>query len=210
MSNYIPIEKRYNVEEFLKFVEAEIEKPNNENNRYELIDGIIYMMAYPSVTHHNICKFIDRKFDRYFENKGCTVFNGSVALFLFDKKYFALFDPPKSECKNYLGPDIMVVCDKNVKIKNEGVHGVPDLIVEVISKSNAANDYIKKLNAYFTFEVKEYWIVDPIKRKIRIYDMLTDPNYPIDYDYTFDHIVRSELFADLYIDFKQFAGFVED
>jgi Uma2 family endonuclease len=210
MSDYVPIEKRYNVDEFLKFVEIETQKPGNESNRYELIDGIIYMMAYPSMTHHNVCKFIERAFENYFENKGCTVIYGSVALFLFDKKFFALFNPPNSELKNYLGPDVMVVCDKNVRIKNDGVHGTPDIIVEVVSKSNAGNDYIKKLNTYFTFGVKEYWIVDPIKRKIRIYDMITDPNNSIDYDYTFDHVVRSELFAKLYIDFKQFTGFVED
>ena len=210
MSNYIPVDKRYNVEEFLKLVERETQKLGNEDNRYELIDGIIYMMAYPSMTHYNVCKFIERVFDKYFGNKGCTVINGSVALFLFDRRHFALFDPPKSECYNYLGPDLMVICDKSVKIKNEGVHGVPDIIVEVISKSNAGNDYIRKLNAYFTFGVKEYWIVDPIKNKIKVYDMFTDFNNPIDYDYTFNHIVRSELFSDLYIDFKQFTGFVQD
>ena len=210
MSNYAPIEKRYNVEEFLAFIEEETQKPGNENNRYELIDGIIYMMAYPSMTHHNICKFVERLFENYFDSKGCTVIYGPVALFLFDRKYFALFAPPDSESKDYLGPDVMVVCDKNAMIKNDGVHGIPDIIVEVVSKSNAGHDYIRKLNAYFTFGVKEYWIVDPIKKKIRIYDMITDFNDPIEYNYTFDNIVRSELFPDLYIDFKQFTGFVED
>jgi len=210
MSNYVSAEKRYNVEEFLQFVEAETQKPGHENNRYELIDGIIYMMAFPSMTHYNVCKFIERAFDSYFGNKGCTVINGSVALFLYDKKLFALFNPPESKCKDYLGPDLMILCDKDVVIKNNGVYGIPDIVVEVISKSNAAHDYIRKLNAYFAFGVKEYWIVDPIKKKIRIYDMITDPNDPIEYNYSFDHVVRSELFADLYIDFKNFTGFVAD
>ena len=209
MSNYIPIEKRYNVEEFLEFIEIETQKSGNENNRYELIDGMICMMAYPTMTHHNLCKFLERRFENYFDNKGCTVICGSVALYLFDIKHFALFDPPMYEGKDYLGPDLMVICDKNAKIKDEGVYGVPDIIVEVVSKSNASNDYIRKLNAYFIFGVKEYWIVDPIKRTIKIYDMVTDPNYPIDYNYTFNHIVRSELFLDFYVDFKQFTGFVE-
>ena len=209
MLNYMPVEKRYNVEEFLAFVEAETQKPGNENNRYELIDGIIYMMAYPTMTHHNMCKFLERKFENYFDGKGCTVIYGSVALFPFDKRHFALFDPPKAELNNYIGPDVMVICDKNVKIRDEGVFGVPDIIVEVVSKSNASNDYIRKLNAYFVFGVKEYWIVDPIKRTIRIYNMVIDPNYSIDYNYTFDNIIRSELFPDLYIDFRQFTGFVE-
>ena len=210
MSNYDPIEKRFNVDEFLQFIEIETQKPGKENNRYELVDGIIYLMAYPSMTHHYMCKFIEKAFDNYFENKECTVINGAVALFLFDKKRFALFDPPNSESKDFVGPDVMVICDKNVRIKNDGVHGVPDIIVEVVSKSNAGHDYIRKLNAYFAFGVKEYWIVDPIKKKIRVYDMITDFNDPIEYNYTFDHVIRSELFSDLYVDFKQFTGFVED
>jgi len=209
MSDYMPIEKRYNVEEFLEFIDTETQKPGNVSNRYELIDGVIYMMSYPSVTHYNVCDFIAAAFKNYFANKGCAVFNGSVALFLFDKKHFALFDPPKSELSNYLGPDIMVICDKNTRIKDEGVYGAPDIIVEVISKSNASNDNIRKLNAYFAFGVKEYWIVNPIRKTIRIYDMITNVNYAMEYNYTFDHIVRSELFSDLYIDFKRFTGFVE-
>jgi len=209
MSDFMPIKKRYNVEEFLEFVEMETQKPGNENCRYELIDGIIYMMSYPSVTHYNVCDFIAAAFRNYFTRKGCTVFNGSVALYLFDRKHFAFFDSPKSDGRDYLGPDIMVICDQNAKIKNEGVYGAPDIIVEVVSKSNASNDYIRKLNAYFVFGVKEYWIVDPNKRTIKIYDMVTEPNYSIDHNYTFDHIVRSELFPDLYVDFKQFTGFVE-
>ena len=209
MSNYAPIEKRYSVDEFLEYVETETQKPGCENNRYELINGIIYMMADPSVTHYNVCKYIERKFDNYFEGKECTIFNGSVSLFLFDARHITLFTSPEMEHDHSLTPDLMVICNKRTIVNNDGVHGIPDLIVEVVSKSNAGNDYIRKLNAYFTFRIKEYWIVDPIKRKIKIYDMITDPDNPIDHDYTFDHIVRSELFEDLYIDFKQFTGFVE-
>ena len=210
MSNYyMPEEKRYNVEESLEFVEIESQKPGNENNRYELIDGIIYMMGYPSMTHYNICEFISTAFKEYFGKKGCTVINGAVALFLFDKRYFTLIDQSRSELSNYVGPDVMVICDKNTKIRDEGVFGAPDIIVEVVSKSNASNDYIRKLNAYFVCGVKEYWIIDPIKSTTRIYDMVTDPNYSIGYNYTFDHIVRSELFLDLHIDFRLFTGFVE-
>ena len=209
MSNYAPIEKRYNVDEFLEYTEAEKQKSGNENIRYELIDGIIYMMADPSVTHYNICKFVERIFDKYFAGKECIIFNGSVSLFLYDTKRFILFSPTKTECDHFLTPDLMVICNKDTTVNDEGVYGVPDLIVEVVSKSNSANDYVRKLNAYFVFGVKEYWIIDPIRRKVKIYDMLTDHNNPIDHDYTFDHIIRSELFNDLYVDLKLFKGFVE-
>ena len=201
MSNYMPVEKIYNVEEFEKFVEAEIKKPGNENNRYELIDGVIYMMANPTITHYNVCKFIERAFDNYFGGKGCTVFNGSVSLNLFKGQQI----PHKKKRKNYLTPDLMVICDKRATEIDEGVFVTPDIVVEVISKSNAGTDYFKKLDTYFTFGIKEYWIVDPIKKKIRINDMTANEVY----DYTFDSVVESAIFGGLVIDFKKFTGFVD-
>ena len=207
MSNYASAEKIYNVEEFEKFVDEETRKPGNGNNRYELIDGVIYMMADPTITHYNVCKFIERAFDSYFWGKGCTVFNGSVSLHLF-KGHYTSFTPPKTKRRNYLTPDLMVICDKRAAEKDEGVFVPPDIVVEVVSKSNAGTDYIRKLNTYFTFGIKEYWIVDPIRKKIRIYDMFSDPADYKEYNYAFDNIVKSELFSDLCIDFKQFTGFV--
>ena len=51
--------------------------------------------------------------------------------------------------------------------------GVPTLIVEVVSPSNDSDDYVKKLNLYMRFGVKEYWIVSPKNKKVGI----TNPMY---------------------------------
>jgi len=206
--NYAPFEKQYNAEEFLEYVEMESGKPGNENTRYELIDGVIYMMGSPNLTHYNLCKFIEKNFETYFERKGCDVYNGSVDLFLFDKKRFTVFSLSGNKCNNVVVPDLMVVCNKK-QIKKKGIFGAPDLVVEVTSESNSGNDYVRKLNAYLTFGVKEYWIVNPIKKTVRIYDM-TIINNPAEFNYTFVDIVKSELFNNLSIDFRQFTSFVED
>jgi alanine racemase len=89
-----------------------------------------------------------------------------------------------------------------MKRKLDGVYGPPDLVVEIVSKSNSLNDYVKKLNAYITFGVKEYWIVDPIKKKITVYDNTSD-EFAF-YDYTFNDNVKSTVFDGLSIDFTQF------
>jgi len=47
------------------------------------------------------------------------------------------------------------------------------MIVEIVSAFNPRNDYIKKLNLYEQFKVREYWIVNPIKKNIFVYT-LTD------------------------------------
>jgi Uma2 family endonuclease len=41
------------------------------------------------------------------------------------------------------------------------VHGVPDLIVEILSKGNAKHDSTIKKELYEKFGVQEYWIVNP-------------------------------------------------
>ena len=46
--------------------------------------------------------------------------------------------------KNYVEPDISVICDKD-KITDKGCNGVPDWIIEVISPGNKEMDYFKKL-----------------------------------------------------------------
>ncbi len=70
--------------------------------------------------------------------------------------------------KNYVEPDISVICDKD-KITDKGCNGVPDWIIEVISPGNKEMDYFKKLFKYHTAEVREYWIVDPIKEMVMVY-----------------------------------------
>lgn len=62
----------------------------------------------------------------------------------------------------------MVVCNKDI-IKKDGVHGVPDLIVEVISPSTAKKDKGYKKDLYETCGVKEYWLVDTDNRSIEVY-----------------------------------------
>ena len=50
-------------------------------------------------------------------------------------------------------------------------HGVPDLVVEILSPSNREHDLVKKKNLYEKFGVKEYWIVDPQTKAIIAYTL---------------------------------------
>lgn len=69
--------------------------------------------------------------------------------------------------KNIVQPDISVICDKS-KLTDKGCTGSPDMIVEVISPFNPSNDYVRKLNLYEQFKVKEYWIINPMRKNIHI------------------------------------------
>jgi Uma2 family endonuclease len=75
--------------------------------------------------------------------------------------------------KNRFVPDIIVVCDRS-KIKPvHGVHGAPDLVVEVLSPSTEKRDRLDKKKAYEEAGVKEYWLINAKSRSIEIYS-LTD------------------------------------
>ncbi len=65
-------------------------------------------------------------------------------------------------------PDVMIVCDPD-KIKPDGVHGAPDLVVEVLSPSTMRNDKTYKKDVYARCGVREYWLVDPASKSIEIY-----------------------------------------
>ena len=70
--------------------------------------------------------------------------------------------------KNYVEPDISVICDKN-KISNRGCEGAPDFVIEIVSPSSRKMDYSTKNALYADSKVREYWIVDPARERTTVY-----------------------------------------
>lgn len=113
----------------------------------ELIDGkLIAMSPRPSVPHNYICGNIFWIFKTYLHGKRCTPFADGTDLYLSEKEQYI--------------PDGMIVCDPD-KIQTDGVHGAPDLVVEVLSPSTAKYDRGHKKDVYEAHGVREYWIVNP-------------------------------------------------
>lgn len=103
--------------------------------------------------------------------------------------------------RNVVQPDISVICDKN-KLNNNGCLGAPDLIIEVVSPYNPTNDYIRKLSLYSQFKVREYWIVNPMKESILVYQLGDDNAYAAPETYTFKDKLKVGIFENLFIDFN--------
>lgn len=101
-------------------------------------------------------------------------------------------------------PDIMVVCNRH-KLSGTLCMGTPDFIMEIVSPANAADVYVRKLHCYYEHGVHEYWIVDPKRRSVSV-------NYfkgnLFHVPYTFDSIIKVNLFDDLYINFSNIATFL--
>jgi Uma2 family endonuclease len=88
-----------------------------------------------------------------------------------DKGAGEVFDAPLDvyldEIANAVQPDLIVVLKDNLKIidRRGHIHGVPDLLIEILSESNKKHDLVRKKSLYERFGVKEYWIIDPETKK---------------------------------------------
>ena len=175
-----------------------------EEWREELIDGKLVAMA-PAVTSHNRVKFrIATLLDRHISKGPCEVLPDGEAVYLTETDYYY--------------PDAMIVCDPD-KIRPDGVHGAPDLVVEVLSPGTARYDRGRKMEVYEASGVREYWIVNPDDKSIDQY-LLTDrrfvlaEHYAIYPDWMLAHMsdaergaikheIRVSLYDDLAIPLKE-------
>jgi Uma2 family endonuclease len=67
-------------------------------------------------------------------------------------------------------PDIVFIPRTRIQSLPEKITVVPDLVVEVLSPSNAYHDLVHKKNVYEAHGVKEYWIVDPMEKAIEVFE----------------------------------------
>ena len=97
-------------------------------------------------------------------------------------------------------PDVLVVCDRS-KVRNRYICGAPDFIVEILSKSTKKKDMFIKTEKYMNAGVREYWVVDPDRKQIIVYDFEHD-EYPLIYG--FDAKVPVFIFGgECMVDFAQ-------
>jgi len=162
-----------------------------EGERAELIDGQIYYMAPPTRTHQRIIGEIFAIIHEYIHthNGICEVNIAPFAVFL------------NKDDTNYVEPDISVICNPG-KLNDQGCIGAPDWIIEIVSPGSRRMDYFTKLFKYRTADVREYWIVDPDKNRITVYDFESEDTR----DYTFADSVKAGIYDDLYINFRDIAN----
>lgn len=118
----------------------------------------------------------------------CEVYPAPFAVKLFDNR------------DDTVEPDISVICDPG-RLTDQGCSGAPDWIIEITSPGNSAHDYVRKLNLYIGAGVREYWIVNPEKKKVVVYH-LEDSDFDMD-AYTFEDRVKVHIYDDFGIDFKE-------
>lgn len=164
-----------------------------EGQRAELLDGEMYMLACPTTTHQLLLIWLNSEIFRKIREKSgvCKAIPAPFAVYL------------KNDNVNYVESDITVLCDME-KLDQKGCHGAPDWIIEIISPSSKKKDYYLKLNAYQDAGVREYWVIDPEKKAIVVYDL--EKNEP-PVVYHFEDAVPVGVFEDVVIDFSQMKDY---
>ena len=134
-----------------------------DGERAELIDGEMYMMAPPGRKHQQLVHFFDWIIGAYIRDKkgDCEVYPAPFAVFL------------NADNKTYVEPDISVICDPS-RLDDRGCNGAPDWVIEIVSPGSKRMDYFIKLFKYQTAGVKEYWIVDPDRKLVIVYEFEKD------------------------------------
>ena len=174
------------LEEKIYTIEAIYALPEGE--RAELIDGKIYYMAPPSRKHQRLTGELYATIREYIRTHSgsCEVDIAPFAVFL------------NEDDRNYVEPDISVICDAN-KLNDNGCMGAPDWIIEIVSPGSRRMDYFTKLFKYRTAGVREYWIVDPDKNRVMVYIFGNDNMN----EYAFTDEIPVSIYPDLSINLSK-------
>jgi Uma2 family endonuclease len=139
-----------------KYAHADLLVIPDDGKRREIVDGEMLVSPSPKLLHQIICGRIAAALFRYLAEH-------PIGLLLLAPLDVILSD------LDVLEPDLIFVLNEHRSILQDWVQGAPDLVVEVLSPSTAANDRGPKLKAYARFGVPEYWIVDPDAYAIEVY-----------------------------------------
>ncbi len=128
-----------------------------EGAPYQLIEGELIMTPAPNPIHQLISANLFKSIVRHVDEKRLGVlFYSPIDIYLSEENAFQ--------------PDIVFISsERRHIIKDDGIYGAPELVIEILSPSTAYYDIKKKFRVYEKGGVKEYWIVDPEMNTVEIY-----------------------------------------
>ena len=122
---------------------------------YEFINGIAHVMASPTSLQQECLGELYTEMKAFVKkNQLGKVFISPLDVYLSDEEYYQ--------------PDMLFVSNERKSIIQERIHGAPDLVVEVLSPSNAYKDLSHKKRMYEEFGVREYWLLDPLEKSVEV------------------------------------------
>lgn len=165
----------------------------NDRNTYQIIGGKLFMTPAPSSYHQRISRNLE------------FILWSHVKKNDLGEVFYAPIDAVFSSV-NVVQPDIVFISKEKLRIvKEKGIFGSPDLIVEIISPSTSEMDIKLKKDLYQRFGVREYWIVYPEGKKIEVF-RLEGGSYKLKGTFLEDDTMESKLFQGLKINLREVFG----
>ena len=167
------------------FTAADYRAMPEDGKRYQLIEGELIVAPAHNTFHQMVQVNLVQILRSYLlENPLGTVLCAPCDVYLDDH--------------NVYQPDLLYLTRKNAaRILHEGIHGAPDLAIEILSPSTAGLDR-RKRGHFAAAGTVEFWQIDPALRQIQRFvfaENLAKPVVLIDEPETFS----SPLFPDLTI-----------
>lgn len=177
-----------------------------EGELYEVLNGkVIRMVNSPSTLHRAVSGQLATEFGMYLRGKTCKVYAAPIDVYLFENSSNEWID---EKVQNWVIPDLVVVSDPN-KVKNIGIIGTPELIIEIVSPLTAKLDYKTKYTAYEKAGVLEYWVVDPSNQKVDVY-LLKNGVYLEAKHYFREDSIKVSILDDLTVDLTNIFPALEE
>lgn len=127
-----------------------------DQNRYEILEGELLMAPAPNVAHQTISMNLSLLLSRVIRENALGVLFAAPVDVILDES-------------NVVQPDLVFISGARQDIvKDAGVFGAPDLVIEILSPTTQYRDNVMKKDLYERFGVPEYWIVNPGLRSVDI------------------------------------------
>jgi len=138
---------------------ADLDACPDDNNRYELIEGELFVSRAPGLPHQIVIQNLQVAFVNYLQHNPIgRVVPGAGAIF---SDHDAVI------------PDLALVSNArwNQIITNDRFNAAPDFVVEVMSpgKENRDRDLLVKRQLYAKYGVQEYWVVDTENHLVKVH-----------------------------------------
>ncbi len=170
MTQAAVVKRKYTYQDYLQ---------TPDDQRYELIEGELFMTPAPKIWHQRISGKLEYKLRSYvMENELGEVLDAPCDVYLDEE--------------TVVQPDILFISrDRLGIIGEDNVQGAPDLVVEILSESSAYRDAFQKKMLYARFGVKEYWIVAPKEKMVDLY-LLKNKEYALVGTFVGDAMIESQ------------------
>ncbi len=159
----------------------------DDGNRYEIIDGRLYVTPSPSMIHQALSRRLKFVFYRLEQEGQGYIINAPADLLMPGA------DPVQ--------PDLMfLTVEQRQQIRKHAVVGPPTLIVEILSPGTARVDRTVKLRKYAQCGVPHYWLLDAMSTTLEAFRLGPDGHYVVTASLGPGERYESEAFPGVVVD----------